>query len=58
MAVLLRLPGGPDDASEIVDALLTAADACEGLAPELATRRRQLAHDLGDALDRLPVPPQ
>ncbi|MGW4950634.1 hypothetical protein [Streptomyces parvulus] len=58
MAVLLRLPGGTDDASEIVDALLTAADACEGRAPELAARRRQLAHDVGDALDQLPTTPK
>jgi hypothetical protein len=54
MAVVVRLPGGYDDLSEIVDALLTAADAREGHAPELALRWRWLANDIGDALDKLP----
>ncbi|WP_435643385.1 hypothetical protein ACR9VJ_18230 [Streptomyces sp. H49] len=57
MAAVLRLAAA-DDVSEIVDALLTAADACEGHAPELAARRRALAHDVGDALDQLPAPQQ
>ncbi|MFB7776885.1 hypothetical protein [Streptomyces bauhiniae] len=56
MAALLRLPGGPDDAGELVEALLTAADAKATDAPALATRWRQLAHDIGDALDTLPTP--
>ncbi|MGW4883388.1 hypothetical protein [Streptomyces murinus] len=44
--------------SEIVDALLTAADARGAHAPELAARWRTLAHDVGDALDQLPSPQQ
>ncbi|MFI7394051.1 hypothetical protein [Streptomyces tendae] len=58
MAVLLRLPGGTDDVAEIIDALLSTADGCADRAPALAARRRQLAHDMGDALDQLPAPPQ
>ncbi|MGW3166953.1 hypothetical protein ACWC9Q_29665 [Streptomyces sp. NPDC001142] len=57
MAVLIRLAGA-DDLSEIVDALLTAADAREGHAPSLAARWRGLAHEVGDALDQLPTPTQ
>lgn len=53
--ISLRLPAA-DDLAELVDALLTAADACEGHAPELAARRRELADELGDALDALPHP--
>ncbi|MEY2244684.1 hypothetical protein AB8A21_17525 [Streptomyces sp. BF23-18] len=49
MAVLLRLPGGTDDLTEIVDGLLTAADAKEADAPELAARWRALAHAIGDS---------
>ncbi|MGI5196544.1 hypothetical protein ACQEVY_23330 [Streptomyces sp. CA-288835] len=55
MAAYLRLPGGTDDISEIVEALLTAADAKEPHAPELAHRWRTLANDARDALDRLPT---
>lgn len=57
MAVMIRLTG-PDDLSEIVEALLTAADVKQHTAPALATRWRDLAHDVGDALDQLPPPPQ
>lgn len=57
MAIVVRLAAA-DDLSEIVDALLTAADTREGHAPELAARWRALAHDVGDALDHLPTPPQ
>ncbi|MFJ6540568.1 hypothetical protein ACWDO7_22935 [Streptomyces sp. NPDC003656] len=53
MALVLRLPG-PDDLGEVVEALLTAADAKEQHAPDLATRWRRLAHDIGDAFDQLP----
>ncbi|MEU6535552.1 hypothetical protein [Streptomyces sp. NPDC047000] len=56
MAALLRLPGGPDDAGALVEALLTAADTRETAAPALAARWRQLANDIGDALDQLPTP--
>lgn len=55
MAIVVRLTG-PDDVSEIVDALLTAADARQAHAPELAARWRALAHNVGDALDALPTP--
>ncbi|MEU0332191.1 hypothetical protein [Streptomyces sp. NPDC006193] len=54
MAVLLNLPGGPDDAAEIVEALLAAAETRVGHAPTQAARWRELAHDIGDALDQLP----
>ncbi|MGK5529343.1 hypothetical protein [Streptomyces sp. URMC 129] len=54
--IALVLPGGTDDAAEVIDALLSSADACEGNAPELAARRRALADQLGDALDTLPRP--
>lgn len=57
MAVVVRLTG-TDDLSEIVEALLTAADAKEAHAPELAERWRTLANDVGDALDGLPQPTQ
>lgn len=53
--IALRLPG-PDEAAEIVEALLVAADAVADHAPDLADRRRELAHDIGDALDTLPAP--
>ncbi|MYR93067.1 MULTISPECIES: hypothetical protein [unclassified Streptomyces] len=56
MAALLRLPGGPAEASEIVEALLVAAQARDTTAPKLAARWRQIADDIGDALDQLPVP--
>lgn len=56
MATLLRLPGGPEDIAELVDALLAAADHCQHHAPDLATRRRHLADQLGDALDQIPPP--
>ncbi|MEU4170987.1 hypothetical protein AB0F46_29420 [Streptomyces sp. NPDC026665] len=56
MAVLLRLPGGTADLSEIVEGLLTGADAKEADAPHLAARWRTLAHAIGDSLDLLPPP--
>jgi hypothetical protein len=56
MAALLKLPGGTRDASELVEALLVAAKAREDTAPELATRWRRIANDIGDALDALPPP--
>ncbi|MEV1079910.1 hypothetical protein AB0I98_16935 [Streptomyces sp. NPDC050211] len=55
MAIVVRLTGA-DDLSEIVEALLTAAEAKEPHAPELALRWRWLANDIGDALDALPQP--
>lgn len=58
MAAVLKLSGGTRDASEIVEALLVAAQAREGTAPELATRWRRIADDIGDALDQLPPPRQ
>ncbi|MFM9602717.1 hypothetical protein [Streptomyces turgidiscabies] len=58
MATLLKLPGGTQDATEIVEALLVAAQAREDTAPDLATRWRNLAHDIGDGLDALPPPRQ
>ena len=57
MALVVRLPG-PDDLAEIVEALVTAAEAKEADAPELAHRWRWLADDIGDALDALPAPQQ
>ncbi|MFE2045707.1 hypothetical protein ACFXAZ_33290 [Streptomyces sp. NPDC059477] len=57
MALLVRL-ASTDDLSEIVEALLTAADAKEPTVPTLAARWRTLARDVGDALDSLPVQPQ
>lgn len=57
MALVVRLPG-PDDLAEIVEALVTAAEAKEADAPELALRWRWLADDIGDALDALPAPQQ
>jgi hypothetical protein len=56
MAAVLRLPGGARDASEIVEALLVAAATRDTTAPQLAARWRQIADDIGDALDTLPVP--
>ncbi|WP_030847455.1 hypothetical protein [Streptomyces griseus] len=56
MAAVLRLPGGAGEASEIVEALLVAAGARDTTAPKLAARWRQIANDIGDALDQLPVP--
>ncbi|MET8765505.1 hypothetical protein [Streptomyces sp. NPDC004658] len=58
MAALLTLPGGPDDAGELVEALLVAADTRDQHAPAQAARWRELAHDIGDALDQLPSPTQ
>ncbi|MFF5984384.1 hypothetical protein ACFY78_36635 [Streptomyces olindensis] len=57
MAVVVHLPG-PDDLAEIVEALVTAAEAKEAHAPELADHWRNLANDIGDALDQLPTPQQ
>lgn len=56
MAAILSLPGGTRDASEIVEALLVAAQAREDTAPELAARWRNLADSIGDSLDALPPP--
>lgn len=56
MAAVLRLPGGARDASEIVEALLVAAQARDTTAPTLSARWRQIADDIGDALDQLPIP--
>lgn len=56
MAAVLRLPRGPADAAEIVEGLLVAAAARETTAPELADRWREIAHQIGDALDALPPP--
>ncbi|NUS83002.1 MAG: hypothetical protein HOY75_09660 [Streptomyces sp.] len=58
MAALLSLPGGTRDASELVEALLVAAQARETTAPELAARWRNLANAIGDGLDALPPPRQ
>ncbi|MFG3090648.1 hypothetical protein ACGGAI_23790 [Streptomyces antibioticus] len=58
MATLLHLPGGTRDATELIEALLVAAQARETTAPTLAARWRQLANDIGDALDALPPPRQ
>jgi len=58
MAALLKLPGGTRDATELVEALLVAAQAREATAPELATHWRHLANSIGDALDALPPPKQ
>ncbi len=58
MAALLKLPGGTQDASELVEALLVAAQAREATAPGLAARWRQLADNIGDGLDALPTPKQ
>lgn len=55
MAIVVRLTSA-DDVSEIVEGLLTAAEAKQTAAPDLATRWRDLAHDIGDALDTLPIP--
>ncbi|MFC9429293.1 hypothetical protein [Streptomyces sp. NPDC056987] len=54
MAALLRLPGGPDDVAELVEALLVAADARPGT--PISARWRRLADEFGDALDHLPTP--
>ncbi|MCL6734414.1 hypothetical protein [Streptomyces neyagawaensis] len=53
MALLVRL-ASTDDLSEIVEALLTAADTRDTHAPDQAQRWRTLANDFGDALDALP----
>jgi hypothetical protein len=56
MAALLHLPGGPDEAAELVEALLAAADTRDEHAPTQATRWRTLADQIGDALEHLPTP--
>ncbi|MEU9777461.1 hypothetical protein [Streptomyces sp. NPDC047968] len=56
MATQLILPGGTGDVAELVEALLVAADARDRSAPALAARWRDLADQLGDALDTLPRP--
>lgn len=53
--IAVRFPAA-DDLTEIVEALIVAADACEQHAPDLAARRRALANGIGDALDSLPQP--
>lgn len=58
MAALLKLPGGTRDATELVEALLVAAQAREESAPQLAARWRTLADSIGDGLDALPTPRQ
>ncbi|MFI2033694.1 hypothetical protein ACH470_03180 [Streptomyces bottropensis] len=55
MAIVVRLTSA-DDVSEIIEGLLTAAEAKQTAAPHLATRWRNLAHNIGDALDTLPTP--
>ncbi|MFM9675806.1 hypothetical protein [Streptomyces brasiliscabiei] len=55
MAIVVRLTSA-DDVSEIVEGLLTAAEVKQTDAPTLANRWRDLAHNIGDALDRLPTP--
>jgi hypothetical protein len=45
-----------DDLTEVVEALLAAADTRDTTAPTQAARWRRLANDLGDALDALPTP--
>lgn len=53
--IALRLPAA-DDAAECVEALLIAAETRDQSAPDQAARWRQLADDIGDALETLPVP--
>lgn len=53
--IALRLPSA-DDTSELVEALLVAADSREDRSPVLAARWRGLADQIGDALDTLPTP--
>jgi hypothetical protein len=53
--IRLHLPAA-DDAAELVEALLTAADTRDESAPAQAARWRGLACDIGDALDTLPQP--
>lgn len=55
MATLLKL-GSTQDASELVEALHIAADARADTAPQISARWRQIANDIGDALDALPKP--
>ncbi|MGW5408983.1 hypothetical protein [Streptomyces spiralis] len=55
MAITIRLTSS-DDLAEIVEALLAAADTRDSHAPNQATRWRNLACDIGDALDHLPKP--
>lgn len=53
--IRLHLPA-VDDVAELVEALLAAADTRDTHAPTQAARWRDLANDLGDALDALPQP--
>jgi hypothetical protein len=53
--ISLRLPAA-DDVAELVEALLAAADTRDTTAPTQAARWRDLANDLGDALEHLPQP--
>lgn len=51
----LHLTGlSPEDLAEVVDCLLLGAE--QTVNDQIAERRRDLAHDLGDALDSLPGP--
>lgn len=45
-----------DDVAEVIESLITAADAVDSRAPGLAAQRRHLANQIGDALDQLPAP--
>ena len=45
-----------NDVAEVIESLITAADAVDSRAPGLAAQRRHLANQIGDALDQLPAP--
>lgn len=44
-----------DDLAEVVECLILGADAVADSAPPLALCRRDLAHEIGDALDAIPT---
>ncbi|MGW0347589.1 hypothetical protein ACWDX8_13405 [Streptomyces anthocyanicus] len=51
----LHLTGlSAEDVAEVVDCLLLGADHTAN--PQIAERRRHLAHGIGDALDSMPAP--
>lgn len=51
----LHLTGlSTEDVAEVVDCLLLGAEQTANA--QIAERRRQLAHGIGDALDALPAP--